>query len=66
MPRNDRHTYRDELNRAIGNIDWCMEHLRRMAEAYREHHEEVSETCELFAVGLYQIQEGIARLKEMI
>lgn len=66
MPANDRQTYRQELDRASGNIDWALEHLRRMAEAYREHHEEVTQVCELAGAGLFTIQDLIKRLKEMI
>lgn len=66
MPKNDRQTYRQELDRANGNLDWAMEHLRRMAEAYRPHHEEVSEVCELAGAALLQVQGLLSNLKEMI
>jgi hypothetical protein len=66
MPKNDRQTYRQELDRAMGNLDWAMEHLRRMAETYKPHHEEVAEVCELAGAGLLMIQELMVKLKEMI
>lgn len=66
MPKNERQTYRQELDRAIGNLDWALEHLRRMAVAYQEHHPEVSEVCELAAIGLVTTQELITALKAMI
>ena len=66
MPGNDRQTYRQELDRASGNLDWAMEHLLRMAVAYQEHHPEVTEVCELTAGGLLACQELMTALKAMI
>lgn len=66
MPGNDRQTYRQELDRAIGNLDWAMEHVRRMSVAYQEHHPEVSEVCELAGGGLMAVQELLTNLKAMI
>ena len=66
MPGNDRQTYRQELDRAIGNLDWAMEHVRRMAVAYEEAHPEVTQVCELAAGGMMVIQDLLANLKAMI
>lgn len=66
MPANARQTYKQEMERAIGNLDWGIEHCRRIAEAYREHHEEVSEVCELAAMGMITVQELLRALEKMI
>lgn len=66
MPKNERQTYKQELERAIGNIDWAVEHLRRVAETYRPHHEEVSEVCEVACVGLVTAQEVMKALQSML
>jgi hypothetical protein len=66
MPANVRQHYRQELDRAVGNLDWCLEHLRRMAVAYQEHHPEVTEVCELAAIGTITVQELVTALKAMI
>lgn len=63
---NDRQTYKEELTRAEGNLDWAMTHIMRMAQAYQEHHPEVSEVCELAGAGLMGVQELLATLKKMI
>lgn len=63
---NDRHGYRRELKRIIGNLDWALIHLQKVGEAYKEHHPEITEVCEVVAVGCMTIQETVRTLREQI
>ena len=66
MPANARQTYKQELDRAINNLDWGIEHVRRMAIADEKDHEEVTQVCELAATGMMTCQELLNTLKRMI
>jgi len=66
MPANVRQNMKQELQRAADNLDHSMEHLRRVAETYKEHHGEITETLEVATLGLLQIQEVIQKLRTTI
>ena len=42
MPRNTREWAKQELVRAIGNLEWVKGHLDPIGATYLEHHPEVS------------------------
>lgn len=42
MPRNTRQWAKQELDRAIGNLDWFKTHLDPIGATYLEHHPEIS------------------------
>jgi len=66
MPSKTRMTYKRELERANGNIDWAVEHVGRVAETYKEHHPDIAAKAMMIMQALETIKETVISLNKTI
>ncbi len=58
--------YREELQRAIDNLEMALTHLARVVDAYKEAHPEISDKVLECGNGLVMIAEIIRSIHESI
>jgi len=61
-----RHEGKKELNRAIGNIDWCLHHIKQFLEMGYAEREEFAKYGLMITQSLIEIQNAIVKLKDKI
>lgn len=66
MPRTTRETVKQDLDRAIGNIDNAKDKLGRWIELYSKNHPQVAASFHLSVELLTQVQELIKKTEEYI
>ena len=66
MPKRNRMTYKRELDRAIGNIEWAIKHLYNVGDKYAEFHPEIALQTKLMSDALITIGEAISSLNKTI
>lgn len=66
MPKNTRQHYKREIERAIGNIEWAIKHLSQVNEAYKEHHDHISNGAEMIMITLAHTQDACDKLNKEI
>jgi hypothetical protein len=58
--------YRQELMRAIDNLEWALTHIARVVEGYAEHHPEISERAREIGDIIVEVAELIKQLHDSI
>ena len=58
--------YREEMERAIANLEMALTHLSRVVAAYQEAHPEVSDPIKACGDGIVAIAEVIQQIHETV
>lgn len=58
--------YKEELNRAVDNLEMALTHLARLVEAYGPYHPEIAEQVRLIGNAIVEIATAIKTVQESI